>query len=866
MAQEFRPSEPLLQGIRELFEENPHGSHDHQAPFTLSTPRGWARSVELPWVHVALREIQLPDQGWKIHVSATEDTAQQTLLVVSRVAYDHKTPFKFLASMREFRQANSKYADRASGGKFLTLYPRDEGELHSLLECLEARLRGFPGPYILSDVRYGESPVFARYGAYRGLLDLDEEGQEILCVRTPDGTFVEDVRSPTFQVPEFVEIPVSLKHAVRERLHPTDSALDSLLDGFKFERPLHFSNGGGVYEVTRISDGTKFIMKEGRAFAGLDFRGVDAYDRLRAEYSTLQSLHHTGAVPRPELLRFSGDHAFLFEEFIEGEDLHQWVSSHFPFSSRYDVSEYEKEALSVLRKLRSALESIHKSGIAVMDIQPTNVIVTDGGEVRLIDLESACGLSATKAEAYIGTPGFVPHGPHTPLQRDEYGLLQIALGLFHPLTALSSLSDDVVEKTLRMVRRSFSLPTVTELTDLLEACHTVTLQGAVAGAPHIDPAAALGTEEVVDRVTAGIRVLRHLGDGSPSPYPSLGYAGSAIEHLNLERGLAGVISALGAEDPHAEADVGHLARQTLLLPLQRPGYLSGGLGISALLASRGLHDEAWEIYSREIANHVAPANISIRSGHAGRLVGYTQLFSHLQDPRLADSVESEISFLARLVEDPPPTLISPGRLASIPMGLMDGWSGVSWALSHAAKALNDENLFELAREAFQLDFPNLRKAPDGSLQSDDGFRMLPYVADGSAGMGMALSQIPRKFRRIGDTDVLEDIAVACRSRAAISSGLWHGRIGLVMALAEIDVTHVDGVPIQSVITEQLDLINPFLFTIANSSEIFVSDESNRRLGVDVRSGAAGVIFALRRIRQALLARSATALPSATGAR
>lgn len=48
MAQEFRPSEPLLQGIRELFEENPHGSNDHQAPFTLSTPRGWARSVELP--------------------------------------------------------------------------------------------------------------------------------------------------------------------------------------------------------------------------------------------------------------------------------------------------------------------------------------------------------------------------------------------------------------------------------------------------------------------------------------------------------------------------------------------------------------------------------------------------------------------------------------------------------------------------------------------------------------------------------------------------------------------------------------------------------------------------------------------------
>ena len=63
MAQELRPSESLFQGIRELFEENPHGRDGYRAPFTLAPPREWARSVELPWVHVALREIQLSDQS-----------------------------------------------------------------------------------------------------------------------------------------------------------------------------------------------------------------------------------------------------------------------------------------------------------------------------------------------------------------------------------------------------------------------------------------------------------------------------------------------------------------------------------------------------------------------------------------------------------------------------------------------------------------------------------------------------------------------------------------------------------------------------------------------------------------------------------
>jgi len=61
---------------------------------------------------------------------------------------------------------NSKSARRGSSGKLVTIYPADDAELELVLKELDGILVGVEGPYILSDLRYADGPLFVRYGGF----------------------------------------------------------------------------------------------------------------------------------------------------------------------------------------------------------------------------------------------------------------------------------------------------------------------------------------------------------------------------------------------------------------------------------------------------------------------------------------------------------------------------------------------------------------------------------------------------------------------------------------------------------------------------------------------------------------------------
>ncbi|WP_026252191.1 hypothetical protein [Streptomyces sp. PsTaAH-124] len=75
---------------------------------------------------------------------------------------EHRLSVKFLRGPVTVLAANSKYAPRASRGKLLTLYPRDEAELRRALTGLAARPDGRRGPYILSDLRWRDTVLYVR--------------------------------------------------------------------------------------------------------------------------------------------------------------------------------------------------------------------------------------------------------------------------------------------------------------------------------------------------------------------------------------------------------------------------------------------------------------------------------------------------------------------------------------------------------------------------------------------------------------------------------------------------------------------------------------------------------------------------------
>ena len=64
-------------------------------------------------------------------------------------------------------------------------------------------------------------------------------------------------------------------------------------------------------------------------------------------------------------------------------------------------------------------------------------------------------------------------------------------------------------------------------------------------------------------------------------------------------------------------------------------------------------------------------------------------------------------------------------------GLLRGSSGPALLFVRLFEETGDEALLDLAATALRQDLRRCREAADGSLQVNEGWRMMPYVADGS---------------------------------------------------------------------------------------------------------------------------------------
>ena len=228
-----------------IFYDSPDRMNDLDSRFDASgrpAPEGWQKKMIGLWVRLFPPDAGLPDQGWKLHVSATPRDAERVVDTVWSYCHQASLPFKFLRSRAATLLLNGKYANRSSSGKLVTIYLRDEEALHTTLRGLGPALEGIPGPYILSDLRHRDGPLFVRYGGFRDMWCVDEHGERVPAIQTPSGEYVPDVRRPRFSLPDFVALPHVLEPDVARQGSVSAGALP-----YEVERALHFSNAGGVY-------------------------------------------------------------------------------------------------------------------------------------------------------------------------------------------------------------------------------------------------------------------------------------------------------------------------------------------------------------------------------------------------------------------------------------------------------------------------------------------------------------------------------------------------------------------------------------------------------------------------------------------
>jgi hypothetical protein len=807
-------------------------------------PEGWQCVPSGDWLMYVPPDPVLPAQGWKIHASASIDAAPDVLAVIWEYCVGRNIPFKFIRSQDLFFLRNVKYAPRGASGKFVTIYPADETELEIVLSELGAALDGQPGPYILSDLRWGAGPLYVRYGGFSERYCIGEGGQPELALEDASGQLIPDRRGPTFAVPAWVTLPECLVAHFEARNSTTVSGLP-----YRIDRALHFSNGGGVYAGTHLESGDKVVLKEARPHAGLAYGGEDAVERLGHERAMLERLAGLDVVPALRDYFVLGEHHFLVEDFVEGSTLQWEIVTRYPFGvlgaeDETAIAEYAEWAVDMCTRAEAAIAALHDRDVAFGDISPNNMLVRGDGSLVLIDLEVAT-LGTTNARPSLATNAFMPPRSETGLAVDDYGLACLRLFMFLPqLTALLALDAGKVRELADSVAAAFPVPE--EFLDgpvrVIEAAQQRTDVVAHGRAPRVEPSPATWSRSR-DAMAAAIRASAtpdrddRLFPGHPAQF---GLAGGG---LCLSYGAAGVLYALHAtgaepEPEHVEWLVQHALKPASGTSL---GLYDGLFGVAYVLDHLDRRDDALkvvEMCTDALGVQRDLLGLDLRGGLPGIAVTLAHFAQRNDDAQLWNTVWQIADLVAERLGDADSVAQTSGGNEPH-AGLLRGSAGAALMFLRLHEQRPDRALLDLAATAIRQDLRRCVETPYGALHVNEVGRTLPYISDGSVGIGFVVDDYLARRDDEQFAQAAPQLRRAAQSAFYVLPGLFSGRAGMILYLSR-------GLPpaggaADPVVAQHIRLLN--WHAVSYRGHLAFPGDQLLRLSMDLATGTAGVLLA-----------------------
>ncbi|MFI0939469.1 class III lanthionine synthetase LanKC [Streptomyces sp. NPDC021020] len=839
-------------------------------------PDGW-RTVRVgDWLHLdpgpgaGAEGGGRPMQGWKIHVSAGLGNADKVAAKVWDHCVPRSIPFKFVPSPQLLHLRNSKYAGRDTSGKFVTIYPDGEPQLREILEELGELLDGEPGPYILTDLRWREGPLYVRYGAFAKRFCVGEHGTLVSAIEDAEGRLVPDSRAPAFHVPEWVTLPDFLRPHLEARNATTVGELP-----YRIEKALHFSNGGGVYTATDTRTGEKVVLKEGRPHAGLASDGADAVTRLERERDVLRALGGTGVAPEARDWFTLGDHRFLVMEFLEGKPLNSYFGHRHPLLTPEPdpeaVADYTRWALRIHEGVERAVAAVHARGLVVNDLHMYNIMVgPDDESVRLLDFEAATDAGDGRGQS-VAHPGFMAPPDRRGPAVDRYALACLRLALFLPVTTLLPVDRAKAAHLAEVIAGQFPVPHEW----LAEAVHEITRDER----PGEDTAAARPTSTGPAGTAVG-----GTGDYLPVDVADWPAARDAMAHailasatpqrddrlfpgdiaqfgdgggLGIAHGAAGVLLAFAETGlPRYPEGERWLLDRTAQPPNGTPlGLYDGVAGIAYALDRLGHTDRALELVHTLLAEKWQHLASDLYGGLAGLGLVLDSLARSTGDISLRDRALEAAGIVAARLSGGTPRA-----------GLMHGATGAALLFVRLYERTGARGLLVHAARALSLDLDRCVHTAAGGLDVDEGWRTMPYLGDGSAGIGMVLDDLLPLARHAGTLtpddavrfeQARTDIVRAATLRLYAQPGLFAGRAGTLLHLARTRTPVPAGA-----LAEQTGALG--WYGMPYGGGLAFPGNQMMRLSMDLGTGTAGCLLALGAATGGAPAAGLPFLPPLTG--
>lgn len=817
-----------------------HSEQTAGTSFTVATrplPEGWQLKDQDDWLVVYPATLpRLPGQGWKIHASATLDNAERVLGAIWDYCVPRGIQFKFLRSRSALTARVSKYAPRGSSAKLVTIYPSDDIECEKILRELGDILDGEPNPYILTDLRWGNGPLFVRYGAFAMRYTVDERGVLVAAIEDGDGELVRDNRNPVFTVPPWVTLPAFLEPHLAARNAVTVADLP-----YTIERVLHFSNGGGIYAGTDTRTGEPVVLKEARPHCGLDAWADDAVTRLEREYEILERLAGIPGIPKVFDLFTVGEHRFMAMEMIEGEVLSKALVLRYPLTDPTagpeDYASYATWAVDVHRQVEETLLAVHERGVVYGDLHLLNVIVRPDGTASLLDFEVAAPIEKAVRPG-LAQQGFAPPRSVTGFDLDRYALACMRLALFLPMTNLVWLHRPKALQFADIITEHFPVPR--EFLDrAIEVIIPAEHRSVVS--PRIDP----DPVQWPDQRDQLVRAI--LASATPDRDDRL-FPGDieqfSVGGLGLAHGAAGVLYALSVSGGgrHPQFEEWLLSRATKPANGTRPGLYDGLHGAAFVLDHLGYRQEALDVIDICLRENWESLGSNLSSGLAGIGLNLLHFAEMTGEPVLRLTAHRAAELVADRLRAPDPTageeepLISGGVHPHA--GLMQGRAGQALLLLRTYDDTGDEAFLDAAAEALRWDLRRCVVRPNGTLEVNEGWRTMPYLATGSVGVGVALDAYLARRHDEQFAAALPGIELVCTLPMYILPGLFTGRAGILHYLTG---RSADPATDPQIRTQSRNLS---WHALPYADGIAFPGNGLMRLSMDLATGTAGVLLAL----------------------
>lgn len=839
-------------------------------------PLDWSISRNGNWYKALPPVYEMPQQGWKIHISATPGNCADIVAQVTNICIEQQLPFKFLLDSFLVELSTSKSWSREASGKFITIYPKDEAAFIAQIELFYEQLKEFNGAYILTDKRYKDSKViYYRYGGITGDWSLGVYGEKRYMLTAPDGEQMPDWRAPYWNPPYWVNDPFESSGDEDE-----EESLTLNNGRYVIQESLHFSVTGGVYLAVDLDTGSNVIIKEARPYTAIDCRDIDATDRLASEFKFLKMFSEKNIVPRPIDYFKDWEHHYLVEEYVEGLDLAKWSITHNPLISQtlyeaHELQQFLNQIKRVWLNVARTIHEFHKLNVRCGDISSKNFIITnfENGTVKMIDLEVVS--EADGSYVYpLGTPGFQRNkeqndGTSASLHDDIYALGVLFASTLFPNSNFRDLEEaahtryvdslmndfNVEPRIIELLHSIFEQPQRLNITEIIEV-----LESWIADSSHIASPAAIEhhflpqepdgskhLQAIVNQIakyiheSATITRADRLFPADPMAFQT--------NPLNLAHGALGIAYALQQVNKALpDKTMNWILAKNITEAHYPPGLFHGLSGIAWALYDLGHQQYAEQILELAGKHPLLSEAADMLNGLAGYGMSCLHFYKESGNKRWLYQAVSAGEELLRTGKQYEYGVAWEDHERKIWLGYGKGASGIAVFLLYLYLVTNDERYLAIGQQAvgFELHHATMQGEAlylPGGYVGEFHHVKNGYWLDGSAGLGIALIRYWAVTREEKYLTAFQAAAHACNRKYAAFPSFSKGLSGLGQLL--LDGYVFTGEPHYMEAAGKV-LSGTLLFTLHRSTGIAYPGEQLFRISCDYATGSAGVLLFLDR--------------------